>query len=384
VDKLTREQKMLRKKSALVVMACSVMILSGCSQVNSLFGKEDVVDYSKSGGVKSLEVPPDLTTPEYDSTFAVNTATGTISAAGINKNQTGTASNVLPVSTDIQLKGQGSSRWLEVKAPASKVWPKVQSFWTAIGIGLKRNEPRIGVMETEWVETQAHLPEDWLRSAVSKALKRVFDGGFRDRYHLRMERISSNATRIYIAHRGAEKIVTDTGTGWETRPSKPERENEMLNRLKVYLQGGDPVSAKAGKSGGSTSSTSSRVSGQSVMTVDKHGAPVLQVMDTYRRTWVRTGSVLTRTGFTIDGQDAGKGLYAAAYEGKVEKKKKGFFKRLFSRSDKSAIPAGSQQIIQVKESGSSTHIRVLDKNGKPLQNNLAREILKLLKTEFDR
>lgn len=361
------------------VVVSGLVALSGCSQVNKVFDNTESVAYKDSKSVKSLEVPPDLTAPQYDSTFVINSNNGTVNASTLNSGAVVGPSGrvaVLPESSTVQIKGTGNVRWLEVSAPADTLWSKVQGFWTTIGASLKRNEPVVGIMETDWIETRGHLPQGFIQEALGSILKNATDSGIRDRYTVRFEKQSSNITKIFITHRGAEQIVTDTGNKWEMRPRRPAAEAEMLNRLKAYLQGIDPKKVTGAPSGAAASS------GLAVLTKDKSGQPVLSVGDTYERTWVRTGAALTSTGFTLEGQDSAKGLYAAIWQ-EEEKKKKGFFSRLIHPTEK-FLPVGSQQIISVKKAQNGSELRVLDKEGKPVKSRLATQILERLKVELNR
>jgi outer membrane protein assembly factor BamC len=357
------------------------LLLTGCSQINKVFDNEETVGYKKAGSVTSLEVPPDLTEPQYDSTFAINTTNSTVSASTLGKGGASVDSagniQVLPESSTVKINGSGKVRWLEVSAPANTLWSKVQGFWTTIGTELKRNEPTVGVMETDWIQTRGKLPQGAIQRALGSILKNATDSGIRDRYTTRFEKTSVNLTRLYITHRGAELMVSDTGNKWEMRPRRAAAEAEMLNRLKAYLQGVDPNTVK----GGSTSQSPAGSTGLATMSVGKDGKPVLKVQDSFDRTWVRTGSAITNIGFALEGQDAGKGLYAAIWQ--QDEKKKGFFRRLITSKEK-FLANNSQQLIHVSKLKAGSVIRVLNKNGKPLDSGLATKVLERLKTELNR
>lgn len=73
---------------------------------------------------------------------------------------------VLPPQTGITLEQDGNQRWLRIAAPADQVWPKVREFWTSNGFALKRDDPTIGIMETDWVENRADIPQDGVRAIL--------------------------------------------------------------------------------------------------------------------------------------------------------------------------------------------------------------------------
>jgi outer membrane protein assembly factor BamC len=367
---------------AVVVASYALLVgvgVTGCSQLNKVFDNNEVVNYKNAGAVASLEVPPDLTTPKYDSTFSVNTVNNTVAASAIGSSATGNSNgtNVLPESASVQLKNSASERWLEVAVSAGVLWNKVEGFWTTIGVELKRNEPTVGVMETDWIQTRGHLPQGVIQRALGSILKNATDSGIRDRYTVRFEKVTAGLTRIYMSHRGAEQVVSDTGNKWEMRPGRAAAEAEMLNRLKAYLQGANP-----GDVAGSANESASDGSAGLATLSDANGQMSLNVQDSYDRAWLRTGSILTNVGFSLDGQNKSKGLYAARWE-VSDKKKKGFFARLIKPNEK-FLDNGAEQLIHVSPSGSGSVLKVLDKYGKPVNVTVARKILERLKTEFNR
>ncbi len=63
-----------------------IMSLSACSKIKSAMDESSNVNYQNNQEIKKLEVPPDLTKPEFDEAFEL--PTGTISAVSL---QNGTA-----------------------------------------------------------------------------------------------------------------------------------------------------------------------------------------------------------------------------------------------------------------------------------------------------
>ena len=213
----------------------SVLVLSACSSLD--FDVGDRIDYKNSKTINALEVPPDLKAPDYDPTYST-IPSGAVSASALAKGnaQTGRMT-VLPISGGVQMMSSGNVRWLQVAAPAEAVWPKLQDFWRTIGVAIKRDEPRVGIMETEWAENRAEIPMDGVRQLLSKAFEGMFDAGSRDRFTIRLERPSAQVTNVYLSHERAEEQVTGTGTKWEYKPAKPELEayEYVADKLGVRL-----------------------------------------------------------------------------------------------------------------------------------------------------
>jgi len=342
------------------------------------------INYQNNKSVKKvLDFPPDLTAPEYDMAFAMPTD-GIVRASTVNNNSGSYALdarqiNVLPKAVGIKSSGIGSTRWLDVNASAEALWPKLRDFWRSVGISLKRDEPRIGIMETEWAENRAGLPMDWFRKALNSALQGVFDAGMRDRYRVRLEKPTAQTTRIFLTHKGAEKMVTETGVGWGLRPANHELEAEMLNRLKAFLQG----DANAAKSSLTTTSSATQTSSLASL-VTQEGHKVLQIHDNYKRSWILTGIMLDRMGLVVEKRNQSAGIYIVTYRGNDEDTaKRGFFARMFG-GRKTILVKGQEYQIHVQDGGKLSNVRVTDEEGKPLSVKQTSIVLSRLKQEFDR
>lgn len=364
-----------------VIVGSTLVLLSACSTFERFTDTTTAVDYSNSGSIKALDFPPDLTAPEFDDAFAMPSA-GSVRASAIqNQGSTsyrGRNIEVLPASTNMRIGISGNVRWLDIGAPANVLWPKMKDFWRSIGVGLKRDEPRIGIMETEWLEKRAGLPMDWVRKTFGKLFQGSFDSGTRDRFRIRVERPSANTTRIFLTHKGAEQIVTDSGVGWELRPPKRELEAEMLNRLQAFLQG-DKYSATRNVAESDASQTSSLVS---LMTED--GNPVLQVNEPYSKAWVRTAIMLERMGLNVESRNQAQGIYGVEYNGDDELASSGgFFSRIF-KGRRTLLTKGTAYQIHIRDAGRFAAVRVMDEEGVPLPADKAQKVLSRLKLEFDR
>ncbi len=362
-----------------IVVSSVIVLLSGCAAVDKFADTKSNINYKNSSSIKSLEFPPDLTSPEFDHAF-VMPVSGSVTASSMQGQPTGSGRNinVLPQAKNMHIGGNGNIRWLDVDATANSLWPQIRDFWRSLGVNVVRDEPRIGIMETEWAENKAGLPMDWLRQALGKVLQSTFDAGTRDQFRIRVERPSANKTRIYLTHKGSEKIVTETGVGWELRPPKHELEAEMLNRLQAFLQG-DKYSATKNTNESDASQTSSLVS-----LVTEDGLPILQVHEAYNKAWVRTGIMLERMGLSVESRKQSQGIYSVLYSGDESVESTGgFFSRLF-KGKQTFLVKGSGYQIHIRDVGRLAEIKIMDEEGVPLSASQSQKILSRLKQEFDR
>src|SRR5580765_1324338 len=69
-----------RPSTRLLAVAATLLVLAGCETTTNNFTKK--IDYKSAAGAPSLELPPDLTAPQYDDRFSVSTASGLAAAQG--------------------------------------------------------------------------------------------------------------------------------------------------------------------------------------------------------------------------------------------------------------------------------------------------------------
>ena len=360
------------KRTATVLALAT--LLSGCSAL-----QEDKIDYKSAAKAPTLEVPPDLTQLRKESRFALESTSNTASGfqnAGSRVVDAGTAANALG---PVRIERQGNQRWLVASLPADKVWEPLREFWTGNGFVLTTDAPDIGVMETEWAENRAKLPQDFVRRTLGKVLDSLYSTGERDKFRTRVERNAQGGVEIYITHRGMIENYTDNQKGstiWQPRPSDPELEIEFLRRLMVKL-GTSPESAKTATAVVSAADTSSQVS-------NLQGQPVIVLPDNLDRAWRRTGVALDRSGFTVEDRDRSAGVYFVRYVAAgTTNEATGFLGRLFS-SKKDVPSTLTKYQISITSSGDNqSTLRVLTASGQPEASAQdAERILKLIAADL--
>ena len=219
----------------------ALVFLVGC---NSLGIETKKIEYKSAGKAPTLETPPDLVAPARDDRFAVPDSGGkgkaTFSAYANERTPEGRAakgSDVLPDVEKSRIERSGNQRWLIVPGTPDKVWGTVKDFWQESGLLINVELPEAGVMETDWAENRAKIPQDFLRNVLGKVIDSVYSTAERDKFRTRLEPgAEPGTTEIYISHRGMYEIFVSEGkdqTKWQPRPPDPELEAEMLRRLMV-------------------------------------------------------------------------------------------------------------------------------------------------------
>jgi len=360
------------KRTATVLALAS--LLSGCSML-----QEDKIDYKSAAKAPTLEVPPDLTQLRRESRYALESTSTTASGfqnAGNRVTDAGTAANALG---PVRIERQGNQRWLVASLPADKVWEPLREFWTSNGFALTTDAPDIGVMETDWAENRAKLPQDLIRRTLGRVLDSLYSTGERDKFRTRVERNAQGGVEIYITHRGMIENYADnlkSSTIWQPRPSDSELEIEFLRRLMVKL-GTSPDAAKTIAAAASATESNSQVS-------SLNGQPVIVLQDNLDRAWRRTGLALDRSGFTVEDRDRSAGVFFVRYVASGTKvEPTGFLGRLFSSKKDTASTLIKYQISLVSSGDNSSTLRVLTISGQPVPSAQdAERILKLIASEL--
>ncbi len=340
------------------------LILSACSVLDS-----DKIDYKSATKATPLDVPPDLTQLARETRYLVPGASVTASSQAVN--QTGQAlTTAAAVLGDVRIERAGNQRWLVVGRPADALWQPVNDFWKENGFVFTLEQPNLGIMETDWAENRAKIPQDFIRNALGKVLDSLYSSGERDKFRTRLERNPNGGTDIFISHRGMIENYTDSQKstiGWQPRAADPELETEFLRRLMVKL-GATQEQAKAviPKEPVKKSSRAATANGQ----------PVLEVDADFDRAWRRVGLSLDRTNFTIEDRDRNKGLYFVRYvEPSADKGEPNFFSKLFG--PKADLTPLKLRIAIVSQGAIST-VSVQNAAGSPDNSPNAQRILKAL------
>ncbi|MDD5328878.1 MAG: outer membrane protein assembly factor BamC [Sulfuricella sp.] len=376
-----RNNRFVSLAAAMAVLAA----LGGCGSTSLLEGKK--IDYKSAGKLPPLEIPPDLTSPTADNRFAVPDVgpQGSATFSVYNKERAGqpqaavAGTTLLPSQEKVRVERAGSQRWLVVNATPEQVWPVVKEFWQENGFLINLEVPESGVMETDWAENRAKIPQDAIRSVLSKVVDGLYSTSERDKFRTRLERGAEQGTvEIYVSHRGMYEVIEggDGGkrTVWQPRPADPELEADMLRRLMVRFGVEDARSQSLLAADGKRE--------RAKVTRTREGAGNLALDDTFDRAWRRVGLALDRVGFTVEDRDRSRGLYFVRYvdpdiDGK--KDEKGLLSKLaFWKGDGINKDKLDQYRIQIVAASGGSEVNVLNKDGAVEKSDTASRILNLL------
>ena len=292
------------------------VLLTSCSMLPEpvkKFGLGDrVLNYQGEDTVSSLVIPPDLTEPSFQSDFNDQYSSDNQTFEGIKVD-------------NVELKRDSFRRWLVVDKTPSEVWPWAKEFLKSYGFKIEKEDQKIGVMETDYLENDINVPDKSLgaiRAFLSKSLKSKYGLPIADKYRIRVEESANKkSSEIYLTLNSIEEVVNGGMRVWQARAKDLELETEMLLRLMVFL-GSDRFEAIE------NITNSLEVDKPQVMVnkAENGYAEILFPFD-QRQTWGYLGWALDELDVDIEDLDVTEGSY---YVNIVTKK--GLFARLLPSS----------------------------------------------------
>lgn len=276
------------------VVLAAILVASGCSSD----GNERRQEYLDADYYTRLELPPDLTSPLEKN--QLETPQPTDEASEKFKQETsniGEAGAGNSVAMAIKVKGARIQTgngvfWLEVDENADKLWPQLSAFWSHEGLKIVRNEPMLGLVETDWA-SKLQIDDD------AGFIERIFSSTSPDKldkFTMRVEpELSDDRTKIFMSHSGLEKSVEGDDVNWRSRCTEEELEREMLSRLALFV-GLDEAQAK--KAFENYQPFAARVS------ASDDGANTLFVIGSMGFVWQRSLRALDRLDVDVQNVDA--------------------------------------------------------------------------------
>ncbi len=370
-------------RSVIQTSAISLLVigLTACSSFSSMTSN-DKVDYKKQGEVRgpNLALPPDLIAAQSDRRFIVQDGTATMSEySQAVKKSAQMRSNVLTGIPGMKIERDGEKRWLVVDKSAADLYPQVKDFWQENGFLLVIDSPSTGIMETDWAENRARIPQDIIRRTLGRVLDSAYDSGERDKYRTRLEVQKPDVTEIYITHKGAIETPVKDGSGamittqWMVRPTEPELEVIFLTRLMERLgMTQEQAKAQIAQSNNVPNTPKARL-------IEEGPTTRIEMALSFDRAWRDIGLALDRSNFTVEDRDRSKGIYFVRY---VNPKELGdgrsWFGRTFGKSNDADKKAKLYRVVVQSKGENQINVFVQNADGKPENTSTANQLLTTL------
>ena len=348
------------------------------------------IDYGAAAvQVPSLEVPPDLTTPGGEERYKVPQGQGEAVATYSDYSKGGTkgrtASAVLPEVQGVHMERNIAQRWLVINDKAENVWPVVKAFWQEIGLTISSEDHAAGVMETDWAENRAKIPQGGSHNEFNQEFSNAYSAGERDQYRTRLERSKDGvSTEVYITHRGIKEEFSATkGTSqWVARANDPELEAIMLQRLMVRFGASEAKAASAVAAVSSVVATSAVAAASAAMINAPEpvgmaslreisgGSTIIVVNDAFDRSWRKVGLAIESAGLAVEDKDREKGTY---FLRPVKLESSWLDKLMFWKSNEDTT---RHYRVNVKDGGTSCEVSIVDQDG--ASNKVSKQMLEAI------
>ena len=311
-----------------------------------------------------LDVPPDLLKPTINEQYVppVLPAAAPLPSATQEPTTNDSRSSsdlprlgepVLPPGRGVQRVRDGQRRWLIVSAEPEQAWPLVRKFLTMRGYSIARDEPAIGLLETDWKDRFDDTDHNGLPN-------------WRERLRIRLEPAEqAGKTEVYVSQNNSERVTEDGQSQWQIRAPDNERSVEMMDRLARYLVAGNiedvaPLSALV-----------------SNIDTDEDGRIALRVEAGFELVWRRTALALDALGFVIEDHNRASRTYRIYNE-----VSKGLTEEELQHGKPQSATMREEFQLRLHEEGEHTLISVQDKLGRPDQSKIARHLLSQLRGQF--
>lgn len=331
-------------KSGIWLLAAAVA-LGGCASESPvgdiLEGRRIDYQSDESQVSRALQFPPDLigSAPEVEDEVLLSE----YKIADVPALEAPEVAEQPVAGAVVRYRRDGKLRWVETDLEPGELWPRARNFWTKhMSFALESEDPQLGTMETIWLDLRKSLGTPGLLGGyLDDLLDRIQDSGERDKFTTRIERGEDGGADIYVAHRHvAARFSEREGifSGYESLPSDPQLEVEMLRRLMLYLARRDLPEDDAQAQATTTDIDEAIAAEEAQNESDEYelvdGA--LLVSRSFQRAWQLVQIGLERGGFTLIDRDLQEGILIIQHSGGPEtdeifgKLETGFFNKLFA------------------------------------------------------
>lgn len=370
-----------------IVLALSIISLVACSSTDKK--AQPKLDYqSQNNKIINLEVPPDLNDPRDGDLYTL--PAGTQARPDALKQVTSSRNRqVLLNVKDAHIESRGTQRWLIIQnKSASEIWSLLRAFWQESGFTIYSEEPQAGLMETEWAENRAKLPNQGLRRLFDKVgMGGLYSTSERDKFLIRMEHNETGDLAIFFTHKGLQEVGnkrSDTTT-WQPRANDPSLEAAFLSRFMQYLGADNTATAMKQQI------QSDKTQSSEYAKLDRNS---LLVFGSAERNINRIASALDRIGLTVQQFVSERNMFVVrpapnesdmVAQAAADTHKKGLLKRWFNKKETEAViksRQAAQMFVALEALDNGQRVVLLDSFGKPYTGENATKWLNELYREL--
>jgi len=235
------------------------LFISGCfypdleKNNDSLIKENLTFNYYSDKSVSNLEIPPDLTSPDYQNSFRLSNLAPNAKKNIISNSADVDNSEILKPSSDIRIIKDGTKRWLEIDKDSETVWQLSLDFLKTMGFNIEISNKKTGIIQTNFLENRPkpNLPKSSLNfiKQMMQDFGKTYSLASLDRYRIRIEPNNKNTnTEVFLTLDQMQEVVSKKvsdvdHTVYQAVPKNESIEVEMLYNLMVFL-GGDAATSR--------------------------------------------------------------------------------------------------------------------------------------------
>ena len=353
-------------------MAALLFVVAGCHTLRDDKGifVDPRDDYLEATTGKPLVVPENMAAVRIEDTWPIPEVTAQ-AAAKTFPNDPPRPKMLVGRNLDaVRIQRLGSRSWIVSGDAPSQVWPQIKQFLLDSRVGIDKEDPPSGIVETTWL--RADEGDDTVREAIRSGLaNRQGDGeprepadpadeGLLERVHVRVERgIRQGSSEVHVAH-------SRKGPAGEL-PAVVEVESRLIAELADYLAAAVETGPVSMVGRDIASASKARIA------EDDSGLPVLFLNVDFDRAWATIDQAIQRAELGTAEADRDRGVFRVVLE---DKRKEGLFSRIIPGGRGEMGPAVS---IELAATATGIAVSIRGEGEQPVDRELAEEILRTLR-----
>ncbi len=344
---------------ALLPLAAAVLSVAGCgSYSNPIYSEHGLINdrsqnYEEAKATQRLELPPaiqarskamqdSLEVPSAGQTASKRTAEFVVPRPEFFYADAGNGT--------VNLKRQGDEKVLIVDEPVGDVWVQLQEFWRFNNVALARSAPQQGVMETDWVDTQAD-ELSFVDSMIKHLTFQDIDGPVSDKLRVSVRPVADDfdRTTISMQHIRVPQDQKDQPVNWSADAADVGYKTDMMFEMLRYL-------SKSTSNSNSLSLLEMKRQRNDLpqMGRDSKGFPALKITVPVDQAWDQINRAIDKTALDVGTRDQQTGVIYMTYTTSTpfdETEKMGFFEWL--HSDRKSLTLSTGRVGEVLGFGGS-------------------------------
>lgn len=269
----------------------TVVLIVAAAALNACIYTDRSEIYQKSGSLKSLEIPEEVTSAPLEELYPIPRISPRADAFYNMEKDGFVVPRPDPMKAEAQgaqvrIQKVGDQRWILLEAPASQVWPLTQSFLSRVGIVVEQSNPGSGLIETRWVEFKS-------------------DETNKSRFRLKVEQgLRPDTTEVHVS---AQQLpVDETTDSWAGASADSERAGWLTEQLanNLALDVENSTASLLGQAVGGEVKANLMIDGEE---------PVLQLQVNRTRAWATLTHALQQDEFRLWGESPDRGVMYFQY-----------------------------------------------------------------------